>query len=104
MKQKVTSYPLLKIENNILDLPFIDFSKLPDKYGKDNFIGFAGCEGLYLLSWEDLIKCWDKKIRFYFDGRNYYKINNFTHIIVKYCYGYDSLHEYLTDLIIKQKK
>lgn len=98
-KANVTSYTLLEVEDNILNLPFIDFSKLPNKYGKDNFIGLMGYQGLYLLSWEDLVKCWDKEVRFYFDGSYYDKIDNFTHIIVKYNYGYDSLHEYLTDLL-----
>jgi hypothetical protein len=98
-KATVTSYTLLEIEDNILDLPFIDFSKLPDKYGRDNFIGLVDYQGLYLLSWEDLVKCWDKQVRFYFDGMCYDKIDNFTQVIVKYDYGYDSLHEYLTDLL-----
>lgn len=98
-KANITSYTLLEIEDDILNLPFIDFSKLPDKYGKDNFIGLMDYQGLYLLSWEDLVKCWDGELRFYFDGSCYDKIDDFTHIIVKNNYGYSDLHEYLTDLV-----
>lgn len=98
-KANITSYTLLEIEDDILNLPFIDFSKLPDKYGKDNFIGLMDYQGLYLLSWEDLVKCWDGEVRFYFGGVCYDKIDDFTHIIVKTNYGYDYLHEYLTKLI-----
>lgn len=99
-KANIITYQLLEVEDNILNLPFIDFSKLPDKYGKDNFIGFMDYHEINLLSWEDLVKCWDKEVRFYFDGSCYDKIDDFTHIIVKDTYGYDSLHEYLTGVLI----
>ncbi len=101
MRHKATfaEYKLLEVPSNILDLPFIDFSKLPYKYGEGNFIGVMYYDGISLMSWQDFVACWDGEVRFYFDGQCYDKIDNFTHIIVKDKFDSEDIYDYLSNFV-----
>jgi hypothetical protein len=81
-----------------LEYDFIDFSKLPDKYGRDNFVGITMGFDMYFLSWEDLIKCWDGNVRFYFD-EGYVKVDDIFRVVVKDDFGCDDVYNYVTTFL-----